>query len=128
MPAFDEIMNLSDFFKVMGDSTRLQLLLSLQQSEMCVSDLANVLDMTKSAVSHQLKALRLSKLIKSRKEGKTVYYSLDDEHIETILGMAFDHTKAGMFSFTSCTNSVFLGLQSQCVPIISSPFFFIIVE
>ena len=67
MPAFDEIMNLSD--------------------------LANVLDMTKSAVSHQLKALRLSKLIKSRKEGKTVYYSLDDEHIETILGMAFDHTK-----------------------------------
>ena len=81
MPAFDEIMNLSDFFKVMGDSTRLQLLL------------ANVLDMTKSAVSHQLKALRLSKLIKSRKEGKTVYYSLDDEHIETILGMAFDHTK-----------------------------------
>ena len=49
--------------------------------------------MTKSAVSHQLKALRLSKLIKSRKEGKTVYYSLDDEHIETILGMAFDHTK-----------------------------------
>lgn len=93
MPAFDEIMNLSDFFKVMGDSTRLQLLLSLQQSEMCVSDLANVLDMTKSAVSHQLKALRLSKLIKSRKEGKTVYYSLDDEHIETILGMAFDHTK-----------------------------------
>ena len=65
MPAFDEIMNLSDFFKVMGDSTRL----------------------------HQLKALRLSKLIKSRKEGKTVYYSLDDEHIETILGMAFDHTK-----------------------------------
>lgn len=93
MPAFDEIMNLSDFFKVMGDSTRLQLLLSLQQSEMCVSDLANVLDMTKSAVSHQLKALRLSKLIKSKKEGKTVYYSLDDEHIETILGMAFDHTK-----------------------------------
>ena len=57
MPAFDEIMNLSDFFKVMGDSTR------------------------------------LSKLIKSRKEGKTVYYSLDDEHIETILGLAFDHTK-----------------------------------
>ena len=88
-----QIMHLSDFFKVMGDSTRLQLLLSLQQSEMCVSDLANVLDMTKSAVSHQLKALRLSKLIKSRKEGKTVYYSLDDEHIETILGMAFDHTK-----------------------------------
>ena len=91
MPAFDEIMNLSDFFKVMGDSTRLQLLLSLQQSEMCVSDLANVLDMTKSAVSHQLKALRLSKLIKSRKEGKTVHYSLDDEHISEILKCGLEH-------------------------------------
>ena len=54
MPAFDDIMDLSDFFKIMGDSTRLQLLMSLQQSEMCVSDLANVLNMTKSAVSHQL--------------------------------------------------------------------------
>lgn len=91
LPCFDEIMDLSDFFKVMSDSTRLQLLMSLQQSEMCVSDLANVLDMTKSAVSHQLKALRLSKLVKSRKEGKTVYYSLDDEHIKEILAMASHH-------------------------------------
>lgn len=91
LPNFDTIMDLSDFLKVMADSTRLQLLMSLQQSELCVSDLANVLDMTKSAVSHQLKALRLSKLIKSRKEGKTVYYSLDDEHIEEILAMAIHH-------------------------------------
>ena len=65
--------------------------MSLQQSEMCVSDLANVLNMTKSAVSHQLKALRLSKLVKSRKDGKTVYYSLDDEHIEEILAMSINH-------------------------------------
>lgn len=91
MPMFDNIMELSDFFKIMGDSTRLQLLMSLRQSEMCVSDLANVLDMTKSAVSHQLKALRLSKLIKQRKEGKNVYYSLDDEHIQSILDMAWEH-------------------------------------
>lgn len=91
LPAFDSIMNLSDFFKIMGDSTRLQLLISLQQSEMCVSDLANVLDMTKSAISHQLKSLRTSKLVKSRKEGKTVYYSLDDHHIQKILAMALDH-------------------------------------
>lgn len=93
LPDFNEIMELSDFFKIMSDSTRLQLLLSLLDHELCVSDLANVLDMTKSAVSHQLKALRLSKLVKTRKVGKTVYYSLDDEHIETILGMAFSHVQ-----------------------------------
>ncbi len=91
LPAFDTIMNVSDFFKIMGDSTRLQILISLQQSEMCVSDLANVLDMTKSAISHQLKSLRISKLVKSRKEGKTVFYSLDDAHIEDILAMALEH-------------------------------------
>lgn len=93
LPNFDEIMDLSDFFKVMSDSTRLQLLISLQHSEMCVSDLANVLNMTKSAISHQLKALRISKLVKSRKDGKTVYYSLDDEHVEEILAMAAHHLK-----------------------------------
>ena len=90
MPAFDEIMNLSDFFKVMGDSTRLQLLLSLQQSEMCVSDLANVLDMTKSAVSHQLKALRLSKLIKSRKEGNIFQLVLSNRIEADYEGSLFD--------------------------------------
>lgn len=93
LPKFDDIMDLSDFFKVISDSTRLQLLMSLLQSEMCVSDLANVVDMTKSAVSHQLKSLRLSKFVKSRKVGKTVYYSLDDEHIEEILAIAMHHIK-----------------------------------
>lgn len=77
----------------MGDSTRLQLLMSLQQSEMCVSDLANVLNMTKSAVSHQLKTLRVSKLIKSRKEGKTVIYSLDDAHVHEVLAKSIEHIK-----------------------------------
>ena len=86
MPAFDDIMDLSDFFKIMGDSTRLQ-------SEMCVSDLANVLNMTKSAVSHQLKTLRVSKLIKSRKEGKTVIYSLDDAHVHEVLAKSIEHIK-----------------------------------
>ena len=93
MSAFDDIMDLSDFFKIMGDSTRLQLLMSLQQSEMCVSDLANVLNMTKSAVSHQLKTLRVSKLIKSRKEGKTVIYSLDDAHVHEVLAKSIEHIK-----------------------------------
>lgn len=93
IPEFSLVLDLADFFKVIGDSTRLQLLMALQQHEMCVSDLANVLDMTKSAISHQLKALRLSKLVKTRKEGKTVYYSLDDDHIYTILKMSMDHIK-----------------------------------
>ena len=91
LPNFDEIMDLSDFFKVMSDSTRLQLLISLQHSEMCVSDLANVLNMTKSAISHQLKALRISKLVKSRKDGKTVYYSLADGHIQNIISQGMEH-------------------------------------
>lgn len=67
--------------------------MSLQQSEMCVSDLANVLNMTKSAVSHQLKTLRVSKLIKSRKEGKTVIYSLDDAHVHEVLAKSIEHIK-----------------------------------
>lgn len=93
LPEFDEIMDLSDFLKTMGDSTRLQILMSLQESEMCVSDLANVLNMTKSAVSHQLKVLRISKLIKSQKVGRSVYYSLNDDHIVGILKKSLEHIR-----------------------------------
>lgn len=93
MPAYMQISDLSDFFKVMGDSTRLQLLIALQSDEFCVSDLSNVLNMTRSAISHQLKALRLAKLVKSRKDGKTVYYSLDDDHIKEILEKSLEHIK-----------------------------------
>ena len=100
MPAFDDIMDLSDFFKIMGDSTRLQLLMSLQQSEMCVSDLANVLNMTKSAVSHQLKTLRVSKLIKSRKEGKTVIYSLDDAPVSYTHLDVYKRQRSACFLFS----------------------------
>lgn len=91
MPDVSEILDLSDFFKVLGDSTRLQLLMALQQNELCVSDLANVLNMTKSAVSHQLKALRMSKLVKQKKGGRCVYYSLDDDHVSAILKISFEH-------------------------------------
>ena len=91
MPDFDKVMDLSDFFKVMGDSTRLQILMALIHNECCVGDLSCILNMTQSAVSHQLKALRTSKLVKSRREGRVIYYSLDDEHIKTILDMAFVH-------------------------------------
>ena len=91
MPETRIICNLADFFKVMGDSTRIRLLLSLEQSEMCVGDLAVILNMTKSAVSHQLKVLRTAKLIKYRKRGKHVYYSLDDGHVKTVIDMALEH-------------------------------------
>ena len=84
MPEINLMYELSDFFKVMGDSTRIQLLWALEQSEMCVGDLAVLLDMTKSAVSHQLKVLKTAKLVKSNKIGKNVYYALDDHHVKSI--------------------------------------------
>ena len=77
----------------MGDGTRIQLLWALEESEMCVGDLAVLLDMTKSAISHQLKVLRLAKLVKSNKIGKNVYYSLDDNHIKIILKKALEHVQ-----------------------------------
>ncbi|MGY3725616.1 transcriptional regulator, ArsR family [Granulicatella balaenopterae] len=84
---------LADFFKLMGDPTRLKLLITLLDGEACVSDLSDKLNMTLSAISHQLKLLKLAKVVKARKEGKSVYYSLDDEHIHTILLMALEHVK-----------------------------------
>lgn len=91
MPDFSHISDLSDFFKVMGDSTRLQLLIAFQLGEFCVSDLSYLLNMTRSAISHQLKALKMSKLVKSRKVGKIVFYSLDDDHIRGILEKSMEH-------------------------------------
>lgn len=91
MPDMNLLYELSDFFKVMGDSTRIQLLWALEESEMCVGDLAVLLNMTKSAVSHQLKVLRIAKLVRSNKKGKNVYYSLNDEHVKDILEKALEH-------------------------------------
>ena len=85
------LYELSDFFKIMGDGTRIQLLWALEESEMCVNDLASLLNMTKSAVSHQLKVLRVAKLVKAQKKGKNVYYSLSDNHVKTIFQMALEH-------------------------------------
>jgi ArsR family transcriptional regulator len=91
MPDYNAIGALSDFFKIMGDSTRLQIILSLQGGELCVSDIAACLEMSVSSVSHQLKSLRLSRIIKQRKEGRTVYYSLDDGHVRDILATSLEH-------------------------------------
>ena len=81
----DELLgDLSDFFKVIGDGTRIRILWALDVTEMCVCDIANVLNMTKSAVSHQLRALREADLVKFRKSGKEVLYSLSDNHVKEI--------------------------------------------
>ena len=82
---------LSDFFKALGDPTRTKIVWALDQRELCVCDLANVLGMTKSAVSHQLAVLRSAAFVKCRRDGKTVYYSLDDDHVKKLLEAGFDH-------------------------------------
>lgn len=91
MPETDTLNKLANFFKIMGDSTRCKLLFALLQNEMCVCDLANVLSMTKSSISHQLSKMKDVGLVKSRKSGKTVYYSLDDEHISEIFEVGIEH-------------------------------------
>lgn len=83
--------DIADFFKIFGDSTRIKILWALDKSEMCVCDLAYLLQMTKSAISHQLKTLRAHKLVKVRKEGKFVYYQLSDQHVKDILEKSLEH-------------------------------------
>lgn len=82
---------LAALFKMFGDGTRVKILHALELNEMCVCDLAALLGMTKSAISHQLKALRLSNLVKSRRDGQVIYYSLADDHVKYILDIGFDH-------------------------------------
>lgn len=90
-PGEEDIIALSDFFKVMGDGTRLKILIALINGEFCVSELADILNMNQSAVSHQLKALRNAKLIRSRRDGRMIYYALDDDHIKDILDESMIH-------------------------------------
>lgn len=91
MPEEDELYDLAELFKVFGDSTRIRILSVLMREEMCVCDLAEVLSMNQSAISHQLKILKHAKLVKNRREGKLVYYSLSDDHVSTILAMGLEH-------------------------------------
>ena len=86
-----EYLDLAALFKMFGDGTRVKILHALELNEMCVCDLAALLGMTKSAISHQLKALRLSNLVKSRRDGQVIYYSLADDHVKYILDIGFDH-------------------------------------
>ena len=91
MPDEEILYDLAELFKVFGDSTRIKILFVLFQSEMCVCDIAALLHMTQSAISHQLRVLKQSQLVKYRREGKTVFYSLADNHVKTILGQGLDH-------------------------------------
>lgn len=93
IPDEDLLYELADLFKVFGDSTRVRILHVLSVSEMCVCDIAAVLDMTQSAISHQLRILKNARLVKNRKEGKVVYYSLDDEHVKHIFDQGMEHIK-----------------------------------
>ena len=93
LPDESEIYDLSDFFKVFGDSTRIKIMCALDNGEMCVCDLAVLLGMTKSAVSHQLKSLKQANLVKYRKVGKSVIYSLADDHVKLIVEMGLDHIR-----------------------------------
>ncbi|MDY2957974.1 metalloregulator ArsR/SmtB family transcription factor [Floccifex sp.] len=91
LPDVDVLYDLADLFKVFGDSTRIRILLVLFESEVCVCDIAETLNMTQSAISHQLKILKQNKLVKAKRDGKTVYYSLADNHVYNIIGQGLDH-------------------------------------
>ena len=93
MPQEKESVKLSDFFKVFGDNTRIKIMWALDESELCVCDLAVLLNMTKSAISHQLGFLKNANLIKSRKDGKVVFYSLHDDHIKAVFEKGLEHIR-----------------------------------
>ena len=91
MPDESFLYDLADFYRIFGDSTRIKILYALFESELCVYDIAKVLHMTQSAISHQLRILKDAQLVKFRRDGKTIYYSLDDDHIVKILELGTQH-------------------------------------
>ncbi|MBO5034666.1 MAG: helix-turn-helix transcriptional regulator [Oscillospiraceae bacterium] len=91
LPDEETLYDLADLFRIFADSTRIKILYLLFESEMCVCDIAQLLGMTQSAISHQLRSLKQSKLVKNRREGKTVFYSLADDHVRTIINQGMDH-------------------------------------
>lgn len=91
MPQEEKLYDLADLFKALGDSTRVRILSALFQAEMCVCDIAALLNMNQSAISHQLRVLKQARLVKNRRDGKVVYYSLDDEHVKGIFDQGLTH-------------------------------------
>lgn len=95
LPQDEVLYDLAELFKIFGDSTRIKILYALLESELCVCDIASLMDVSQSAVSHQLRVLKGSKLVKFRREGKTLYYSLADEHVFRILSQGMEHILEG---------------------------------
>ena len=93
LPGEDTLYDLTELFRIFGDSTRVRILYVLFEAEMCVCDIAALLGMTQSAISHQLRALKNVRLVKSRREGKTVFYSLADDHVKTIIDQGLEHVR-----------------------------------
>lgn len=93
IPDEDLLYDVAELFKIFGDSTRIRILSALLEEELCVCDICSLLSMTKSAVSHQLRILRQTKLVKNRRSGKEVYYSLADDHVASIINLALEHAK-----------------------------------
>ena len=91
MPSDELLQDLGDLFKIFGDTTRIKIMYALYEDEMCVCAIADLLGMTQSAISHQLKVLKTANLVSSRREGKTIYYSLADEHVKSIVAMGYVH-------------------------------------
>ena len=91
----EAIYGLAELFKIFGDPTRIRILYVMLDTERCVNDIAGLLQMSQSSVSHQLRLLKTSKLVKSRREGKSIFYSLDDEHVRSILSMGMEHIMEG---------------------------------
>ena len=95
MPSDDLLFDIAEVFKVFGDTTRMKIISALLEAELCVGDIAEITNSTQSAISHQLRVLKQAKLVKFRKDGKTVYYSLDDEHVARLYEIAKKHIEEG---------------------------------
>lgn len=93
LPDDEVLYDLAELFRVFGDSTRIKILYALFESELCVGDIARLLNLSQSSVSHQLRLLKASKLVKFRREGKAVYYSLDDDHVRSIISLGMEHVE-----------------------------------
>lgn len=91
LPAEEHLYDLAELFKVFGDSTRIRILYALSESELCVGDISQILSLSQSAVSHQLKILKDAKLVRFRREGKVIFYSLDDDHVRNIINLGLEH-------------------------------------
>ena len=91
MPADEVLQDLGDLFKIFGDTTRIKIMYALHEDEMCVCAIAELLNMTQSAISHQLSVLKAANLVASRRDGKTIYYRLSDDHVKSIIAQGYDH-------------------------------------